>query len=115
MAEYLVLIYENEESWAKADAEAFGQMMAGHQAFGEKNAAALRGGNALEPSSTATSLRRNAAGEFVVTDGPFAETKEQIGGYYLINAADLDEALAVAKQIPAKFGGVEVRPVREMP
>jgi hypothetical protein len=114
MAEYLVLIYENEESWAQADAEAFGQMMAGHQSFGEKNAAALRGGNALEPSSTATSLRRNGSGEFAATDGPFAETKEQIGGYYVIEAADLDAALAVAKQIPAKFGGVEVRPVRVM-
>ena len=59
---------------------------------------------AATPSSqrrTATSLRRDAAGDFVVTDGPFAETKEALGGYYLIEAADLDEALALAKQIPA--------------
>jgi hypothetical protein len=57
-------------------------------------------------------VRLGADGEPVVTDGPFAETKEALGGYYLIEAADLDEALALAKQIPAPFGGVEVRPIR---
>jgi hypothetical protein len=114
MAEYLVLIYENEQSWAKADSETIGQMMNEHQSFGENNGASLRGGNALEPSMTATSIRKNASGEFVTTDGPFAETKEAIGGYYVIEAADLDAALAVAKQVPARFGGVEVRPIRDM-
>lgn len=63
---------------------------------------------------TATSLRRNSSGEIVATDGPFAETKEALGGYYVIEADDLDAALAVAKQVPAHFGGVEVRPIREM-
>ena len=61
---------------------------------------------------TATSIRKNASGEFVTTDGPFAETKEAIGGYYVIEAADLDEAIAIASQVPAEFGGVEVRPIR---
>jgi hypothetical protein len=114
MAEYLVLIYENEASWAKADAETMGKMMSEHQTFGQNNGASLRGGNALEPSSTATSLRTSASGEVVSTDGPFAETKEAIGGYYVIEANDLDAALAIAKQVPARFGGVEVRPIRDM-
>jgi hypothetical protein len=66
----------------------------------------LLGGAALQPTGTATSVRGSE-----VTDGPFAETKEALGGYYLIEAADLDEAIAVAKQVPAPYGGVEVRPV----
>lgn len=114
MAQYLVLIYENEESWADVDEATAGRIMGEHGSFGEKNNALIRGGNALEPSSTATSLRKNAAGEMVITDGPFAETKEAIGGYYVIEAADLDAAIAVAKQVPATFGGVELRPIRDM-
>ena len=93
-----------------ADAETFAEIIKGHQDFGEKNGAALRGGNALQPTATATSIRRDASGGFAITDGAFAETKEALGGYYLIEAADLDEAIAVAKQVPAPFGGVEVRP-----
>jgi hypothetical protein len=112
MAEYLVLIYEDETSWETTDAHTSGQIMKEHQVFGETNAAALRGGNALQPTSTATSLRKDSSGGFVVTDGAFAETKEALGGYYLIEAADLDEAIAIAKQVPANFGGVEVRPIR---
>ena len=65
----------------------------------------------LEPTATATSVRSDGAGGFTVTDGPFAETKEALGGYYLITADDLDAAIAIAKQVPAPFGGVEVRPV----
>jgi len=112
MAEYLILIYGDEAALGKADAESFNVMMKGHQDFGERNAAALRGGNALQPTATATSVREDSSGGFAVTDGPFAETKEALGGYYLIEAADLDEALAVAKQIPMPAGGVEVRPIR---
>ena len=112
MAEYLVLIYGDESALGTSDAETSNQMMKGHQVFGERNAAALRGGNALQSTATATSVRQDASGEFVVTDGPFAETKEALGGYYLVEAADLDEALALAKQIPMPFGGVEVRPIR---
>jgi hypothetical protein len=112
MSEYLILIYGEEAALGNPDPEAFGQMMKGHQVFGERNAAALRGGNALQPTATATSLRSDSSGGFTVTDGPFAETKEALGGYYLVEAADLDEALALAKQIPAPFGGVEVRPIR---
>ena len=112
MSEYLILIYGDESASANADVEATNILMKGHQEFGERNAAALRGGNALQPTATATSVRQDASGAFVVTDGAFAETKEALGGYYLVEAADLDEALALAKQIPMPAGGVEVRPIR---
>jgi len=114
MAEYLVLIYSNEESWAGTDEDFSKKIMDGHNKFGEKHGAALRGGNALEPTTTATSIRTNASGASVTTDGPFAETKEAIGGYYVVEAADLDAAIAIAKDIPAPFGGIEVRPIRDM-
>jgi hypothetical protein len=112
MSQYLILIYESEAAWAGVRPEDGGQIMGEYVAFGEKNAAAIAGGNALQPTSTATSLRADGAGGFTVTDGAFAETKEALGGYYLIEAADLDEAIAIAKQIPATFGGVEIRPIR---
>jgi hypothetical protein len=111
MSQYLVLIYENEQGYATADEATWGEIHAAHQKFGENNAAAIQGGNALQPTATATSIRTDGEGDFAITDGPFAETKEVLGGYYLIEAADLDEALAVAKQVPARFGGVEVRPI----
>jgi hypothetical protein len=109
MAEYLILIYENEAAWDGPGTSE--QMMPEHRDFFQRNAAAIRGGNALQPTSTATSLRKGAAGEFTVTDGAFAETKEALGGYYLIEATDLDRALEIAKQVPARSGGVEVRPI----
>ncbi len=83
--------------------------MEAHNRFAEQTVALgakLLGGNALQPTTTATSIRGD-----VVTDGPFVETKEALGGYYLIEAADLDQALAVGKLCPAGFGGVEVRPI----
>src|ERR1043166_8847948 len=109
MAQYLILIYEDEASYASGGQETFEQVMKDHQEFGTNHGAALRGGNALQGADTATSIRRDASGNLAVTDGPFAETKEALGGYYIIEAADLDEAIAVAKQVPARFGGVEVR------
>jgi hypothetical protein len=112
MAEYLILIYADESALGAADAETTNVMMKGHVEFQERNGSALRGGNALQPIGTATSLREDASGGFVITDGPFAETKEALGGYYLVEAADLDEALALAKQVPMPAGGVEVRPIR---
>jgi hypothetical protein len=111
MAQYLILIYEDEAPYAAGDQATSEQVMKAHQDFGTTHGAALRGGNALQPTSTATSIRRDSAGSVAVTDGPFAETKEALGGYYIVEAADLDEAIAVAKQVPARFGGVEVRPV----
>ena len=111
MSEYLVLIYGDEEAMEGAEPKMYNEMMAAHQEFGTNNAASLRGGNALQATSSATSLRRDATGKLVVTDGAFAETKEALGGYYLIEAPDLDAAIAIASQVPAPHGGVEVRPV----
>ena len=111
MAQYLILIYGDEAGYASADKQVLDEVMAGHQAFGQDNEKVIDGGNALEPTTTATSIRPDGSGGFSVTDGPFAETKEALGGYYLIEAADLDEAIAIAKQVPANFGGLEVRPI----
>ena len=108
MAEYLILIYGDEKRFADINQAEFDAMMKGHADFAEKHAPALRGGNALWGTDTATSIRDDGT----VTDGPFAETKEGLGGYYVVEAASLDEAIAVAKDVPAPHGGVEVRPIR---
>jgi hypothetical protein len=109
MSEYLVLIYEDEAGYAQGGEQVAKEVMVAHNDFAAKHGAALRGGNALQGAATATSIR--GTGDPVVTDGPFAETKEVLGGYYLIEAEDLDAALAIAKDVPARFGGVEVRPI----
>ncbi len=114
MAEYLLLIHGDESKFSDTDPKAMEAMMEGHNKFAENNGGALRGGNALAPSSTATSVRENGSGGYAITDGPFAETKEALGGYYVVEAADLDEAIAIAKQIPMPFGGIEVRPIRNV-
>jgi hypothetical protein len=111
MAEYMVFIWDDEEAWARANPGTVASTQAEHEDFIARNAAVLRGGNRLHPSGTATSIRRAADGGVAVSDGAFAETKEVIGGYSLIDAADLDEAMRIAMQVPAPFGGVEVRPV----
>lgn len=113
MAEYLILIYENESGYADASAEVFEQVMAAHNRFSEQvteMGATIVAGNALQPTPTATTIR-----DTLITDGPFVETKEALGGYYLVDAKDLDQALAIGKLCPARFGGVEVRPVMEFP
>jgi len=114
VAQYLLLIYEEEARWAELDQESADKIMDDHDAFKAANARYLRGGSPLSPTATATTVRGRGDGGFVVTDGPFAETKEALGGYYVIEAADLDEALAVARQVPAPFGCVEVRPVPDL-
>ena len=109
MAQYLVLIYEDEAQWGPAPPEVWQEVYDEHDRFArrvEELGAKVLGGNALQPTGTATSLRGGQ-----VTDGPFVETKEALGGYYLIEAADLDQALDVGRLCPARFGGVEVRPV----
>jgi hypothetical protein len=111
MAQYLVLIYNDEAALDAAREEDPNAITAEHGRFAAQHGAALRGGYALEPSSTATSIRPDGVGGFTVTDAPFAETKEGLGGYYVIEAADLDEAVDIAKQVPTLGGGVEVRPV----
>jgi hypothetical protein len=85
--------------------------MEAHGRFAEQVVAQggkILGGDALQPTATATSIRGD-----VVTDGPFAETKEALGGFYLIEARDLDHALAIGKLCPAPYGGVEVRPIMD--
>jgi len=111
MPQYLVLLYEDESEYANASETVLKEVLDAHNAFGGKHGAALRGGNALQPTSTATSIRSDGSGGLTVTDGPFAETKEALGGYYLLEAGDLDEAISIAKDVPARFGGVEVRPI----
>jgi hypothetical protein len=111
MSQYLVLIYEDEAGYAQGDQAVWNAIYEEHTVFGQKHADAIKGGDALQPTSTATSIRPDGAGGYTVTDGPFAETKEALGGYYLIEAADLDQAIEIAKQVPARFGGVEVRPI----
>ncbi|HEY2374557.1 MAG TPA: YciI family protein [Gemmatimonadaceae bacterium] len=112
---YLCLIYENEKSYATMPKEQSDAVMADYGAFtqGIKDSGHYVGGNALQPTPAATTLRvRN--GKVSTTDGPFAETKEQLGGYYLINAKDLNDAIQVASRIPsAKSGSIEVRPIQE--
>jgi hypothetical protein len=112
MTQYLILIFGDESALDSLSTEESDQLLKRHMDFGERNAAVLRGGNALQPTATTTSVRPDSSGGFAVTDGAFAETKEALGGYYLIEAADLDEALEVAKQVPMPSGGVEVRPIR---
>jgi hypothetical protein len=111
MTQYLILIYGDESRFAGLSEDDSTKLYNDHIAFNAANEKHVAGGNALEAVSTATSIRSDAAGALTVTDGPFAETKEALGGYYLIDAADLDEAIAIAKQVPAPFGGVEVRPI----
>ena len=84
MSQYLVLIYGNEAWWAGASPEDRAQLTKAHSEFAERNAAVIIGGNALHPTSTATSIRPQADGGHTVTDGAFAETKEALGGYYLV-------------------------------
>ena len=112
---YLCLIYDEEkklESMPKDESDAF---MGEYLAFtnGIKQSGHYLGGNALQPISAATTVRvRN--GKLSATDGPFAETKEQLGGYYLIEARDLNDALQVAAKIPSvRIGSIEVRPIQE--
>lgn len=111
---YLLLIYMNEQ--AMTDAERGQCYVDSTRLTHELHAKGqFLGANPLQPVATATSLRIRD-GKRLVTDGPFAETREQLGGYFLVEAKDLDEALAIAARIPgAKKGTVEVRPVMEIP
>jgi len=110
---YMLLIYLDEKALNEADRQ---------QCYGESAQFARElhtrgqylGANPLQPTSSATSVRVRD-GEPLVTDGPFAETREQLGGYFLIDAKDLDEAIGIAARIPAgRFGTVEIRPVMEI-
>ena len=111
---YMLLIYSDEQTWSEAEREHCYEESAqlAHQL---KSSGQYLAANPLQPVSTATSVRVRD-GKRLVTDGPFAETREQLGGYYLIDAKDLDEAIGIAARIPgARWGTVEIRPVMELP
>lgn len=113
---YLCLIYEDEKIWERMQEAESKAIYGEYYAFTEeiKESGHYVGGNPLQPTSTATTVRvRN--GKLSTTDGPFAETREQLGGYYLIEAKDLNDAIQVAARIPgARLGSIEVRPVMAM-
>jgi hypothetical protein len=109
--QYMLLIYQNEKERLNPPDEA--QMMQEYMTFTQNivKAGKFKAGDRLQPSGSATTVQVRD-GKTLTTDGPFAETKEQLGGYYLIEAKDLDEALAIAARIPgARYGSIEVRPI----
>ena len=112
--QYMLLIYDNEAEMLANRTGSGEVMMKEYREFTDSivKSGNMKAGDALQPTTTATCVRiRN--GKTLTTDGPFAETKEQLGGYYLIDAKDLDEATKIASRVPsAKSGTVEVRPVR---
>ncbi|MET7418624.1 YciI family protein [Dactylosporangium sp. NPDC005555] len=108
MAKYLILIYGDEQRWDAESEQERHEKGEGHRAFSA--AATVLAGHELEPSTTATTLR----GGPMITDGPFLEAKEALGGFYVIDAADLDAAIAAASMLPelaSGHGGVEIRPI----
>ena len=111
--QYMCLIYDAESTWDAMPEDERNTVFGEYMAFTEsiRSSGNYVAGDALQPTNTATTVRvRN--GETLVTDGPFAETKEQLGGFFIIEAADADEAIAVAARIPgAAYGSIEVRPV----
>jgi len=112
--QYLLLIYDDEKVWEKMAPGESAAMNEGYMKFTQdiKTSGHLKAGDALQPVHTATTVRVRE-GKMTTTDGPFAETREQLGGYYLVEAKDLDEAVKIAARIPsAKTGSIEVRPIQ---
>ena len=109
---YAAMTYTPDLDWSEPGHE---DVMKGYKEFGEAAAAVIRGGAALYPTATATTVRVTAqGGDVLTTDGPYAETKEALTGFYLLECQNLDEAVALAAKIPAAWdGAVEVRPVIE--
>ena len=111
--QYALLIYTDETADANASKQEQDAVMAGYFAFGEQFKEQITGGEALVATNAATTVRVRD-GKTLTTDGPFAETKEQLGGFYLVKADNLDDAIKIAARIPgAAYGSIEVRPVME--
>jgi hypothetical protein len=111
--QYLLMIYQNEVEYAKLDPAASEKMLAEYQSFtqGIIQGGNFKAGDRLQPVATATTVRVRD-GKTLTTDGPFAETREQLAGYYLIEARDLNAAIEIAAKIPgARVGSIEVRPI----
>ncbi len=114
---YMLLIYGGEAAMANATEAEQQAEMAKWTEYTEdmRSSGAFLAGDALQPTATATTVR-DGGGEPLVTDGPFAETKEQLGGYYVLEVADLDEAIKWAHKCPgARYGSIELRPIMEFP
>jgi hypothetical protein len=114
--QYALLIYASEQDWANQTEEEGQAQFQEYMAFTKDivDRGLYKGGEALQPTATATSVRVRD-GETLTTDGPFAETKEQLGGFYVVEAKDLDEAIEIATKIPdVRRGSIEVRPVMEV-
>ena len=114
--QYILLIYENEAEAKGRNKEESQRIWGEYMAFtgSVKESGHMRAGEPLESTATATTVRVKA-GKTVRTDGPFAETREQLGGFYIVEAKDLDEAVGIAARIPtAKHGSIEVRPIMQM-
>lgn len=113
---YLCLIYENEQQWATMSEAEANAVMGEYFAFTDtyRESGHVLAGDALQPTATATTVRVRT-GKISTTDGPFAETREQLGGYYLLEAKDLNEAIQIAAKIPAaRSGSIEVRPIMDV-
>ncbi|HTJ37544.1 MAG TPA: YciI family protein [Dactylosporangium sp.] len=113
MALYVALTYTDDVDWSRPGPE-HAEEMREYNAFGQAAAAVIKGGHALYPTATATTVRVNGGkgGDVLTSDGPYAETKEALTGFYVLECADLDEAVALAARIPAAWNGaVEIRPV----
>ena len=116
--QYLLMLYADESAWTKMSKAEQEQGYAAYMAYTEalKKAGVWKGSNRLQPIATATTVRNGTNGKPQVQDGPFAESKEQLGGYYLIDVPDMDAALSWASRCPAVgHGVVEVRPIWAMP
>jgi hypothetical protein len=117
MPQYMLLIYDEEAQWANATEEDTARMMQDYFAYTDSltQRGAMKDGAALDPVATARTVRVRD-GQPLVVDGPFAETKEQLGGFYLVECDTIDQAIEAAKMCPgAKHGSVEVRPVMQVP
>jgi hypothetical protein len=116
MAKYMLLIFGDPARWDAMTPEQEKAHDAAHAAFAAAAGPRIAGSEELEPAAMATTLRSDGAGGVLVTDGPFAETKEQVGGFYLLEASGLDEAVKLAALLPevrASHSGVEIRPVAD--
>lgn len=114
MAKYMLLIFGDPAQWDAMTPEQGKANEAAHAAFAAAAGTRIAGGEELQTAATATTLRSDGAGGVLAADGPFAETKEQVGGFYLLEASSLDEAVRLASMLPevrAGHSGVEIRPV----
>jgi hypothetical protein len=114
MAQYVVLIYGDERRWRSMSEQERSEIDAGHQAFAQRAGTSVLASGELQPSSTATTLRAGGDGKPTITDGPFMEGKEVLGGFYVIEAADRDEAISLASmlaEVQHDHSGVQLHPL----